>query len=105
MSRESALKTVVSKLKRAHKLLQAETPQPDMPVRVEVLLEEAIADLEKALGIQRWPRPTTERPDLETLEEWMMDEGMCEATDGCVIEPDGICPHGHPSWLLRLGLI
>lgn len=52
----------------------------------------------------RWPKPTTERPDLETLEEWHSDSG-CEATDGCWVEPDGICEHGHPSWLLRLGMI
>ena len=31
--------------------------------------------------------------------------GLAEATDGCVIEPDGVCEHGHPSWLLELGLI
>lgn len=52
----------------------------------------------------RWPEPTTERPDLETLEEWDFDGG-CEATDGCWVEPDGVCQHGHPSWLLRLGYI
>jgi hypothetical protein len=43
-------------------------------------------------------------PDLATLIEWEA-EGMGEATDGCVVEPDGVCPHGHPSWLLALGLI
>ena len=26
-------------------------------------------------------------------------------TDGCRVEPDGICPHGHKSWLLELGYI
>lgn len=52
----------------------------------------------------RWPEPTTDRPDVETLEEWHFDGG-CEATDGCWVEPDGMCPHGHPSWLLRLGYI
>jgi hypothetical protein len=45
-----------------------------------------------------------EPPDIETLIAWEM-AGYCEATDGCVIEPDGICPHGHQSWLLELGLI
>ena len=54
-------------------------------------------------------RPTmkmceTERPDFETLEEWDMD-GVAEATDGCRVEPDGVCEHGHPSWLLALGMI
>jgi len=50
------------------------------------------------------PKPTTDRPSLEDLEEWMTDGG-CEATDGCWVEPDGICEHGHPSWLQRIGLI
>ena len=40
----------------------------------------------------------------EQLQEWLMD-GICEATDGCMVEPDGICPHGCNSWLLELGLI
>ena len=43
-------------------------------------------------------------PDFETLEEWLMDSG-CEATDGCWVEHDGHCPHGKPSWFLKLGLI
>lgn len=51
-----------------------------------------------------YPTPTTDEPDLETIEDWMFD-GDCEATDGCVVEPDGKCPHGHPSWLRYLGMI
>ena len=51
-----------------------------------------------------YPKPTTETPSIEELEEWMWDSG-CEATDGCWVEPDGTCEHGHPSWLLRMGLI
>ncbi len=43
-------------------------------------------------------------PSLEQLEQWLMD-GICEATDGCIVEPDGTCPHGCSSWLLELGLI
>jgi hypothetical protein len=53
---------------------------------------------------KRWPRPTVEEPTMEELEEWVSD-GVAEATDGCRIEPDGVCEHGHPSWLIRLGLI
>ena len=53
----------------------------------------------------KWPKPTTPAPDLEQIEEWMFEDGGCEATDSCWVEPDGICPHGHPSWLLRLGLV
>jgi len=45
-----------------------------------------------------------QQPTLEELEEWM-EEGGCEATDGCWVEPDGICPHGCRAWLLEFGLI
>ena len=45
-----------------------------------------------------------DEPSLDQLEEWL-DEGVCEALDGCMVEPDGHCPHGSPSWLLHLGLI
>jgi hypothetical protein len=51
-----------------------------------------------------WPEPTTAEPAQETLMEWAVLDGDCEATDGCHVEPDGVCPHGHPSWLIRLGL-
>ncbi len=51
-----------------------------------------------------WPDPETPEPDDETIAFWICD-GVTEATDGCPIEPDGVCPHGHPSWLLRMGII
>ena len=57
------------------------------------------------VGAGDWPEPTTDVPDMDTLGEWTWDYGLCEATDGCPVEPDGTCQHGHPSWLLRLGLI
>ena len=47
---------------------------------------------------------TTMRPSMTTLEEWVAD-GVAEATDGCAVEPDGTCSHGHPSWLVALGMI
>lgn len=46
----------------------------------------------------------TKGPSLKTAERWM-DEGVARATDGCRVEPDGHCEHGHSSWLLALGLI
>ena len=55
-------------------------------------------------GKRPWPEPTVEEPDVSDLMEMEL-LGYCEATDGCAVEPDGICDHGHPSWLLRLGLI
>ena len=47
-----------------------------------------------------------EVPDVETLIAWEA-EGGCEAAcpHHCWVEPDGTCPHGNPSWLLKLGLI
>ncbi len=45
---------------------------------------------------------TEPAPSRDELED-MMDTAT--ATDGCSVEPDGTCPHGHPSWALVLGLI
>ena len=48
------------------------------------------------------PDDLDDAPDIETLMQWEMD-GVCEALDGCLVEPDGTCPHGFPSWLVYLG--
>jgi hypothetical protein len=48
--------------------------------------------------------PTVDQPSLADLMEWD-ERGGCEATDGCWVEPDGGCEHGHVSWLVYLGLI
>ena len=45
------------------------------------------------------------RPSLEELQRQVEEDGGCEATDGCFVEPDGTCDHGQPSWLLVPGLI
>jgi hypothetical protein len=50
------------------------------------------------------PQRKGEPPDIETLMSWGNEAG-CEATDGCWVEHDGVCPHGHRSWFLELGLI
>jgi hypothetical protein len=47
----------------------------------------------------------TEPPDLADLERWIFDLDNTEATDGCEVEPDGYCEHGHLSWLRQLGMI
>lgn len=52
----------------------------------------------------KWPEPTEPEPDFEQLQFWAIDS-VCDATDGCQVEPDGTCPHGYPSWLLYLGII
>ena len=52
-----------------------------------------------------YPKPTVEEPTMDELEDMVFDVEMPTATDGCIIDPDGICQHGYPSWLLYLGLI
>lgn len=53
-----------------------------------------------------WPEPTTEQPLPDELREMLFGECAARATDGCEpIEADGVCEHGHPSWLLYLDLI
>ena len=51
-----------------------------------------------------WPEPTEPTPSDEQLAYWVFDS-VCDATDGCMVEPDGVCEHGCPSWLRYLGLI
>jgi hypothetical protein len=48
--------------------------------------------------------PMRSVPQYETLMRWE-SEGLAEALDGCEVEPDGVCPHGEPSWLRALHLI
>lgn len=67
----------------------------------EILSEAAIDEI---LRTRKYLEPTTDEPNFEQIEEWVFDS-VCEATDGCEVEPDGICPHGHVSWLLKLGMI
>jgi hypothetical protein len=63
------------------------------------------ADLyDNDLHEDQWPTPTDPEPDYEAL-EYMVFDGVAEATDGCTTEPDGSCEHGHPSWLVYLGFI
>lgn len=49
-------------------------------------------------------RPRKRQPSVKTMEKWAMD-GVAQATDGCRVEPDGVCQHGCKSWLLELGII
>jgi hypothetical protein len=43
-------------------------------------------------------------PSMKTMEKYSND-GIAKATDGCKVEPDGECCHGHKSWLLVIGVI
>lgn len=99
------VKDYIRRLRRAKALLSAEIPPPDMPLQVAALVDDVLGGMEAYLNRIKWPDPTASEPDFETLELWMIEDSGCEATDGCWVEPDGMCPHGHPSWLLVLGLI
>ena len=49
-------------------------------------------------------KATESKPTAAQIEGWILDS-VCDATDGCQVEPDGHCPHGHSSWLLVLQLV
>ncbi len=55
---------------------------------------------------QPWPEDDlAQPPDVQDLWDWVDEYGQCTATDGCWCAPEGTCEHGHPSWLVVLGLI
>lgn len=54
--------------------------------------------------MEKYKTPTEPIPTDEEIEEWVLDS-VCEATDGCEIEHDNFCEHGHASWLMYLGLV
>lgn len=69
----------------------------------EELRKHVVSDKKKTEN-SLWPEPTEDEPDMEQLNEWGFD-GVVEATDGCRVEPDGVCNHGYPSWFIHLGVI
>ena len=44
-------------------------------------------------------------PSVDELYSMMVGTIDTETTDGCIVEPDGVCEHGHPSWLVVLRYI
>lgn len=65
-----------------------------------------LADLKADGYFERHPDAIVckSQPGVQTLNKWANDS-FCKALDGCKVEPDGICQHGAPSWLLALGYI
>jgi hypothetical protein len=96
----------LARLNRALALLRKESPPPDVPLQVADILQEVITAWLNALSDERYSDDgeSHDTPDLDTLIQWM-NEGIAEATDGCLCELDGRCEHGCQSWLLELGLI
>lgn len=51
------------------------------------------------------PKCDTAWPSLKTVERWL-DEGGCEATDGCWVTKDrNACEHYRPTWAYVLGVV
>lgn len=94
----------VKTLRRAYRLLCRTIPPDGRDELLVQALQEVIGDL-SAMMAGEWPMPITPAPDMPSLVQWLWEDSGCEVTDGCWCEPDGKCPHGHPSWLVRLGLI
>lgn len=67
-------------------------------------LRKALRRLDERTKPQPFKKPTRKQPTEKTLSHWLW-WGYCKATDGCKVEPDGGCKHGHVSWLKYLGLI
>lgn len=63
-----------------------------------------MSDKKRVVKKSCWPKPTVKQPTISQMEQWSYN-GYCLATDGCKVEEDGICAHGHPSWMLRFGII
>ena len=53
-------------------------------------------------GVEGDEMKRNKRPSIATMERWVC-EGVARATDGCRVEPDGVCEHGAQSWLIVLG--
>lgn len=55
--------------------------------------------------VQANPCPRAKKPPtIGTMRKWV-SAGVARATDGCKVEPDGVCSHGKQSWLLVVGVI
>jgi hypothetical protein len=73
--------------------------------KANAILVEAIKKLEGILESNAWPEPTIEPPSMQEVQSWIDHDGSCQTSDGCHAEPDGVCAHRHPSWLVRWAMI
>jgi hypothetical protein len=68
-----------------------------------VLLESRLTQTNQAVSDREGDE--AQPPAAATLWQWVDEHGKCTATNGCWCDPEGTCEHGHPSWLVVLGLI
>jgi hypothetical protein len=60
--------------------------------------------------LSRYPEPTIPVPSEDEIIQMLQDHVLdnmwsFETSDGCEVEADGKCCHGHPTWILRAGYI
>jgi hypothetical protein len=65
------------------------------------LRQREVGDELRRAGSSLWPKPTAHR----SVNDIAMGQSRNEATDGCYVEEDGVCPHGYPSWMLYYQMI
>jgi len=83
--------------------------KPQVPIGSTVLLRyrrntQATSVKVKSHALKAEAPKATKAPSIATMARWMSD-GIARATDGCEVEPDGMCEHGKPSWLIVEGII
>ena len=85
-------------------------PTPAEPATPRSAATRAPARRRAAPAARPAPAPTAARPEAEKLALWARQVKAGErtfslATDGCRVTWDRRCKHGHPSWLVHLGLL
>jgi len=49
---------------------------------------------------------THKTPPIESLRSFLFGDDRIECLDGCeMFEPDGICQHGSPTWLIAVEMV
>jgi len=98
----------VARIQTLIRALEDESTPPAALIMAQQALGTAANRLDALLPqdeSQPWPQPTADQPSVYDLWDWDDEYGGCEATDGCWVDSEGTCEHGHPSWLVRLALV
>jgi hypothetical protein len=87
-----------------------EPPRPAAAVAPPASKRRAAPARRSATAMRPAPAPTVQQPEAEKLALWARQVKAGErtfslATDGCRVTWNRRCKHGHPSWLVHLGLL